>query len=125
MDSVECGWCRGGKGQRKKFKNMVAVVGIEMGERVKVAGKVHLGSYGMEEEETYFVVGRIFGWSVSDCLAKRSPFFNLLTALSPPFCKKGRPFFRHFSPFLAFSKGGKFPLEHSVNDVDVDVVLEM
>ena len=59
MDSVECGWCRGGKGQRKKFKNMVAVVGIEMKERVKVAGKVHLGSYGMEEEETYFVVGRI------------------------------------------------------------------
>ena len=98
-----------------------------------------LGSYGVKEEETYFVVGRIFGWSVSDCLAKRSPFFNLLTALSPPFCKKGRPFFRHFSPFLfsclffvavdaisrPFSKGGKFPLEHSVNDVDVDVVLEM
>ena len=49
-------------------------MGIEMKERVKVAGKVHLGSYGVEEEETYFVVGRIFGWSVSDCFAKRSPF---------------------------------------------------
>ena len=59
MDSVEWRVVSGGGGSTKEVLKYGGGGGIEMGERVKVAGKVPLGSYGVKEEETYFVVGRI------------------------------------------------------------------
>ena len=68
-----------------------------MGERVKMTGKVPLGSYGVKEEETYFVVGRIL---VGRCPIALLDLYEKRRSTLRLFCEKGRL----FSPFLPFSR---------------------